>query len=81
MSDIRTRDRIDKINLLCGAVYGFAPDEIRYFISRDINVMNKDMARMQKLGKKLGYYVGYILAPETQAAIERKLNQNKDRTR
>ena len=76
LSRILTRSMLAKIDLLFGAVYGFAPNDINYFISRFINApnaMNDDNVRMEKLSDKLGCKIGYILSPETQAEIESKL--------
>jgi hypothetical protein len=76
LSRILTRSMLAKIDLLFGTVYGFAPNDINYFISRFINApnaMNDDNVRMEKLSDKLGCKIGYILSPETQAEIESKL--------
>jgi hypothetical protein len=75
LSTIHMRSKFDKIAFLDGVTYGFAPAEIGYFVYRNSQPISpeEDIKRMESFGKKLGYKVGYILAPETQAEIESKL--------
>lgn len=60
-----------------GAMFGFAPDEIRYFCDksgfRDMNIEHK----LQEELKKYGIEISYILAPETAKQLILKLQHNQ----
>jgi len=60
-----------------GALFGFAPDEIKYFCdvhsTRDLDAENKVIDKLDKLGIK----TTYVLAPGTAKEIITALNQEK----
>lgn len=73
LADIATNS---DIALVEGALFGFAPDEIRYFCDAG----NRDFDTEHKLDKKLkrrGVDTSYILAPETAKRLIVTLRQQK----
>lgn len=65
-------------NILAGAAFGFAPDEIEYFITdyRGMVSGTKDKQVCDKI-ESYGVRLGYVLAPKTAQKIISELEKNK----
>lgn len=70
-------------DILWGAVFGFAPEEIEYYCygrfnqGQDIDNVLDDERKMQDVLKKYGVKSGYVLAPQTAEKIISVLEKNK----
>lgn len=69
---INTDDGIyDKLQFLEGVNYGFAPEDIEYFLKRLMTdeLINQDKLNNAELDKHLGFSPGYILSPENMDIV------------
>ena len=76
LADIKLANNI--VNLVYGALFGFAPDEIKYFCEVS---GARDFRKEHELDEELehlGIYTNYVLAPDTAKAIMAALQQQKD---
>lgn len=74
LADIHTKNYIDFVE---GALFGFAPDEIRYFCG---GADERDFDKEHKLDRKLqrrGINTSYVLAPETAISLIATLRKQK----
>ncbi len=77
LAKINPRDSFYDIAFVEGALFGFAPDEIRYFCEekglRDFDVEHK----LDEKLKNLGVRITYVLAPETAECLIKALEKGK----
>ena len=57
------------MGVIRGATYGFAPDDIKYFVESHGAHRNSDLRTLKKIQQATGVSVGYILAPGRCANI------------
>jgi len=76
LSRLKVVDGFDVFDVLAGAAFGFAPNEIAYFMNRK----QRDLGREHKTRKVLerfGVKSGYVLAPETARIIIKELEKKR----
>ena len=59
-----TDNLMNQCSVLDGAMFGFGPDEIKYFIT-DYNGINGEYKKLQDQIENYGIKLNYILAPQT----------------
>ena len=71
----KIEDKLYMSQVIDGAIFGFGPDEIRYFCnpSRDLDAESKMFEDLEKYGVQSGY----ILAPNTVKMLIDVLKQRK----
>ncbi len=67
------KDELDIVSVIDGAIFGFAPDEIKYFCSasRDLDAESNVFKELEKYGIK----AEYILAPKTAEMVIDRLKE------
>ena len=71
-------DKFDKSNFLRGALYGFGPEEISYFINRSYEQAESDHNEQKQLNivlDKIGVRLEYILCPDNRALLQKQMNE------
>ena len=68
----------DAFDICSGAIFGFGPDEIKYFITdyKGLCIGTKDKERYDKI-KSYGILTRYVLAPKTADMVISVLEKNK----
>ena len=73
----RARKENDISSIMDGAVFGFAPNDIKYFCEIDRPRSRDQERRLYKRLRKHKIYISYILAPETVRCLISKLKERK----
>jgi hypothetical protein len=79
LSNINIPDNeVAKSNFLRGALYGFGPEEISYFINRSYEQAESDHNEQKQLNivlDKIGVRLEYILCPDNRALLQKQANE------
>ena len=79
LSNINIPDNeVAKSNFLRGALYGFGPEEISYFINRSYEQAESDhneQEQMRVVLDKIGVRLEYILCPDNRALLQKQVNE------
>lgn len=80
LSRLKIQNEFDKFDILSGALFGFGPGEIEYFINRKERHANIDSGQEDGIHRrieKFGIRLSYVLSPKTAEAIISVLEKNK----
>ena len=80
LSKLKIENDFDKFDILAGATFGFAPNEIEYFMKRKERREAIDSGREREMFKKIedfGIKLHYVLAPKTAEKVIAELGKNK----
>ena len=77
LEKINPRDSFGSISLVEGALFGFAPDEIKYFCDKSSFRDMDQEHRFDEVLKKYGVRPSYVLAPETAKKLIANLEKGK----
>ena len=78
LSELKVQSDADKDDILRGAAFGFAPDEIKWYMSREERKSCKDKEReVYKKFERLGVLPQYVLAPQTAKRVIAELEKNR----
>lgn len=78
LSELKIGSDTDRDNILCGAAFGFAPDEIKWYMSREEHNSYKDEeCEAYKKFERLGVLPQYVLAPQTAKRVIAELEKNR----
>lgn len=77
LEKINPRDSFGSISFLEGALFGFAPDEIKYFCDKSSFRDMDQEHRFDEVLKKYGVRPSYVLAPETAKKLIANLQKGK----
>ncbi len=76
LSKLKIENDFDKFDILAGATFGFAPDEIEYFMKRKERDLNREHETDGKF-KQFGIELHYVLSPQTAKKVIAELGKNK----
>ncbi len=76
LSKLKIENDFDKFDILAGATFGFAPDEIEYFMKRKERDLNRERETDGKF-KKFGIELHYVLSPHTAKKVIAELEKNR----
>lgn len=77
LKKINPRDSFGSISLVEGVLFGFAPDEIKYFCDKSSFRDMDQEHRFDEVLKKYGVRPSYVLAPETAKKLIANLEKGK----
>ena len=77
LEKINPRDSFGSISFLEGALFGFAPDEIKYFCDKSSFRDMDQEHRFDEVLKKYGVRPSYVLAPATAKKLIANLEKGK----
>jgi hypothetical protein len=76
LSKLKIENDFDKFDILAGATFGFAPDEIEYFMKRKERDLNWEHETDGKF-KQFGIELHYVLSPHTAKKVIAELEKNR----
>lgn len=76
LAKLKVQNDSDKFDILAGATFGFAPDEIEYFMKRKERDLNREHETYGKF-KQFGIELHYVLSPHTAKKVIAELEKNR----
>lgn len=76
LSKLKIENDFDKFDILAGATFGFAPDEIEYCMKRKERDLNREHETDGKF-KQFGIELHYVLSPHTAKKVIAEMEKNR----